>query len=316
MSAPSWSRESRPAASPAARSWRSTAAAMSPCRSTVSAVDAADALKFKIAARQADRGARRGPVRPGPGQAPPAVLEGPPTAEALQGPVAPEDEDPLVLDGALTQKAVLPKWAYDRRPDRRRRWSCCGFSCSSRSCTQPPSTPTSRRWRRRPPRPKPSRTSWRPRSRPSPPTPRPTPPMPPPWPPSAKKLHVTTTTRPAPRTTTTAVKAGPGQARRRRRRPPPRPRPPIATTTADDHPDHRHHPAATGHRPQRRAHRGGGGAGHHVAPIRSPFPPKAPWRSMTWSSRTSPAGPGGPPGAARRGGADRPSRFWWRTWGI
>ena len=78
----------------------------------VSAIDAADALKFRIRPRQ---------LTTAPGEARFIRLGVKPRQRFWKGPqqqkpykvqVAAENEKPLVLDGALTQKAVLPKWVY------------------------------------------------------------------------------------------------------------------------------------------------------------------------------------------------------------
>ena len=78
----------------------------------VSAIDAADALKFRIRPRQ---------LTTAPGEARFVRLGVKPRQRFWKGPqqqkpykvqVAAENEKPLVLDGALTQKAVLPKWVY------------------------------------------------------------------------------------------------------------------------------------------------------------------------------------------------------------
>ena len=78
----------------------------------VTALDAADALKFKMRPRRltASPGeARFIRVRVKPRQ---RFWKGPQQQKPYKVQVAPEHEDPLVLDGTLTQKAVLPKWVY------------------------------------------------------------------------------------------------------------------------------------------------------------------------------------------------------------
>ena len=78
----------------------------------ISAVDSADALKFKM---------RPSRLTAAPGEARFIRLRVKPRQRFWKGPqqqkpykvaVAPEHEDPIVLDGALTQKAVVPKWAW------------------------------------------------------------------------------------------------------------------------------------------------------------------------------------------------------------
>jgi hypothetical protein len=78
----------------------------------VTALDAADALKFKMRPSRltaAPGEARFVRVRVKPRQ---RFWKGPQQQKPYKVQVAAEHEDPLVLDGALTQKAVLPKWAY------------------------------------------------------------------------------------------------------------------------------------------------------------------------------------------------------------
>jgi hypothetical protein len=77
---------------------------------SMAAVDSADALKFhfrpqKLTASPGE--ARYVRVRVRPRQ---RFWKGPPQHKPYQVQVAPENESPLVLEGALTQKAVLPKW--------------------------------------------------------------------------------------------------------------------------------------------------------------------------------------------------------------
>jgi hypothetical protein len=78
----------------------------------VTALDAAEAIKFRIRPRQ---------MTTAPGEARFVRLGVKPRQRFWKGPqqqkpykvqVAPEGEEPLVLDGSLTQKAVLPKWVY------------------------------------------------------------------------------------------------------------------------------------------------------------------------------------------------------------
>ncbi len=76
----------------------------------VSAIDAADALKFQIRPAKltaAPGEARYVRVRIRPRQ---RFWKGANQHKPYKVQVTPEDEAPLVLDGALTQKAVLPKW--------------------------------------------------------------------------------------------------------------------------------------------------------------------------------------------------------------
>jgi hypothetical protein len=78
----------------------------------ISAVDAADALKFQIrpsVLTTAPGEARFVRVRVKPRQ---RFWKGPQQQKPYKVQVTPENEKPLVLDGALTQKAVLPKWVY------------------------------------------------------------------------------------------------------------------------------------------------------------------------------------------------------------
>ncbi len=79
---------------------------------TISALDAADALKFQI---------RPGVLTTAPGEARfvrvgirprQRFWKGPPQQKPYKVQITPENEKPLVLDGALTQKAVVPKWVY------------------------------------------------------------------------------------------------------------------------------------------------------------------------------------------------------------
>ena len=79
---------------------------------TVSAVDAADAVKFRIrpsALTTAPGEARFIKIRVKPKQ---RFWKGPPQQKPYKVQVAPEGEKPLVLDGGLSQRAVLPKWLY------------------------------------------------------------------------------------------------------------------------------------------------------------------------------------------------------------
>ncbi len=78
----------------------------------VTALDPAEAIKFRIRPRR---------MTTAPGEARFVRLGVKPRQRFWKGPqqqkpykvqVAPEGEEPLVLDGALTQKAVLPKWVY------------------------------------------------------------------------------------------------------------------------------------------------------------------------------------------------------------
>ena len=78
----------------------------------VSAVDAADAVKFRIrpsALTTAPGEARFIKIRVKPKQ---RFWKGPPQQKPYKVQVAPEGEKPLVLDGGLSQRAVLPKWVY------------------------------------------------------------------------------------------------------------------------------------------------------------------------------------------------------------
>ena len=76
----------------------------------VSAIDASDALKFQFRPQKlttAPGEARHIRVRIKPRR---LFWKGHPQQKPYQVQVAPEGERPLVLEGALTQKAVLPKW--------------------------------------------------------------------------------------------------------------------------------------------------------------------------------------------------------------
>ena len=78
----------------------------------ISAVDSADALKFKMRPRRltaAPGEARFVRLRVKPRQ---RFWKGPQQQKPYKVAVEPEHEDPIVLDGALTQKAVVPKWAW------------------------------------------------------------------------------------------------------------------------------------------------------------------------------------------------------------
>jgi hypothetical protein len=78
----------------------------------ITAVDAADALKITPRPRRltaAPGEARFIRLRVKPRQ---RFWKGPQQQKPYKVQVAPEHGDPLVLDGALTQKAVLPKWVY------------------------------------------------------------------------------------------------------------------------------------------------------------------------------------------------------------
>jgi hypothetical protein len=78
----------------------------------ISAVDSADALKFKMRPRRltaAPGEARFIRLRVKPRQ---RFWKGPQQQKPYKVAVEPEHEDPIVLDGALTQKAVVPKWAW------------------------------------------------------------------------------------------------------------------------------------------------------------------------------------------------------------
>jgi cytoskeletal protein RodZ len=78
----------------------------------VSAVDAADAVKFRIrpsVLTTAPGEARFIRIRVKPKQ---RFWKGPPQQKPYKVQVAPEGEKPLVLDGGLSQRAVLPKWLY------------------------------------------------------------------------------------------------------------------------------------------------------------------------------------------------------------
>jgi hypothetical protein len=75
-------------------------------------VDAAEALKFKINPQRvmtAPGEARFVRVHIRPRQ---RFWRGPPQQKPYKVTVTPEDQKPVVLDGALSQKAVLPKWVY------------------------------------------------------------------------------------------------------------------------------------------------------------------------------------------------------------
>jgi hypothetical protein len=79
---------------------------------TISALDAADALKFQIrpaVLTTAPGEARFVRVGIRPRQ---RFWKGPPQQKPYKVQITPENENPLLLDGALTQKAVLPKWVY------------------------------------------------------------------------------------------------------------------------------------------------------------------------------------------------------------
>jgi hypothetical protein len=76
----------------------------------VGAVDAADALKFQFRPSKlttAPGEARFVRMRVTPRQ---RFWKGPPQQKPYKVQVSPEGEQPLVLDGALSQKAILPKW--------------------------------------------------------------------------------------------------------------------------------------------------------------------------------------------------------------
>jgi hypothetical protein len=76
----------------------------------VNAVDAADALKFQFRPAKlttAPGEARFVRVRVKPRQ---RFWKGPPQHKPYKVQVAPADEQPLVLEGSLTQKSILPKW--------------------------------------------------------------------------------------------------------------------------------------------------------------------------------------------------------------
>jgi hypothetical protein len=78
----------------------------------VTGTDPADALKIKPRPSRltaAPGESRRVRVRVKPRQ---RFWKGPQQQKPYKVQVAPEHEDPVVLDGSLTQKAVLPKWAY------------------------------------------------------------------------------------------------------------------------------------------------------------------------------------------------------------
>ena len=78
----------------------------------VSAVDAADAVKFRIRPSlltTAPGEARFVRIRVKPRQ---RFWKGPAQQKPYKVQVAPEGEKPLVLDGGLSQRAVLPKWFY------------------------------------------------------------------------------------------------------------------------------------------------------------------------------------------------------------
>jgi hypothetical protein len=78
----------------------------------VTALDGAEALKFRISPDKlttAPGEARFLKVRIKPRQ---RFWKGSPQQKPYKVAVAPENERPLLLDGALTQKAVLPKWVY------------------------------------------------------------------------------------------------------------------------------------------------------------------------------------------------------------
>jgi hypothetical protein len=81
-----------------------------PLAVVVSAIDASDALKFQFRPQKlttAPGEARHIRVRIKPRR---LFWKGHPQQKPYQVQVAPEGERPLVLEGALTQKAVLPKW--------------------------------------------------------------------------------------------------------------------------------------------------------------------------------------------------------------
>jgi hypothetical protein len=76
----------------------------------LAAIDAADALKFRFRPQKltsAPGEARYVRIRIRPRQ---RFWRGSPQQKPYQVQVAPENENPLVLEGALTQKPILPKW--------------------------------------------------------------------------------------------------------------------------------------------------------------------------------------------------------------
>ena len=78
----------------------------------VSALDGADAVKFRIrpaALTTAPGEARFIRIRVKPKQ---RFWKGPPQQKPYKVQIAAEGEKPLVLDGGLSQRAVLPKWVY------------------------------------------------------------------------------------------------------------------------------------------------------------------------------------------------------------
>jgi len=78
----------------------------------ITALDAAESLKFNIQPSKVNAApgeARFVRVRVKPRQ---RFWKGPPQQKPYKVTVAPENEKPVVLDGSLTQKAVLPKWVY------------------------------------------------------------------------------------------------------------------------------------------------------------------------------------------------------------
>jgi hypothetical protein len=82
-----------------------------PLPAEVSAVDAAEALKFSIKPNKvitAPGEARFVKIRIKPRH---RFWRGPEQQKPYKVTVTPEDQKPVVLDGALTQKSVLPKWA-------------------------------------------------------------------------------------------------------------------------------------------------------------------------------------------------------------
>jgi hypothetical protein len=79
---------------------------------TVTAIDAADALKFKISPAvltTAPGAAHFVKVRIRPRK---RFWRGPPKVKPFQVQVAPENQKPLALDASYSQRAVLPSWVY------------------------------------------------------------------------------------------------------------------------------------------------------------------------------------------------------------
>jgi hypothetical protein len=129
----------------------------------VTALDAANALKFDIRPDKAQRPPRARPDSSSSRSSPGSVSGGDrPSRSRTRSPSPRRTRSPLVLDGSLTQKAVLPKWVYAAVAVLAALVLLWFLVFRRASSTMTRSTPTRPPWRRRRPRPNRSSASFRP----------------------------------------------------------------------------------------------------------------------------------------------------------